>query len=245
MCVSLPRVLISVVGIEKLIPKFEDLEVFLQLLPRSATGERMNPYNSIWTGITPGDGPEEFHVILLDNGRTKVLADAVARETLDCIRCGACLNACPVYRQTGGHAYGSIYAGPIGAILTPQLQSMEHSQTLPYASSLCGACYEVCPVKINIPEILIHLRNKIVENGDAPAGENLGMSVAAWAMSDAANLATARTMGRIAQMPFTNNGAIHHLPGVMSAWTSTRDIPSIPPESFRQWWAKRKRERPA
>ena len=243
MCVSLPRVLISVVGIEKIIPKFEDLEVFLQLLSRSATGERMNPYNSIWTGVAAGDGPEEFHVILLDNGRTKVLADSVSRETLDCIRCGACLNACPVYRQTGGHAYGSIYAGPIGAILTPQLQSMEHSQTLPYASSLCGACYEVCPVKINIPEILIHLRNKLVESGDVPAGERLGMKAAAWVLSDAANLSTARALGKLAQMPFTNNGTIHHLPGMMAGWTATRDMPAIPPESFRQWWARRQREK--
>ncbi len=243
MCVSLPRVLISVVGIEKIIPKFEDLEVFLQLLSRSATGERMNPYNSIWTGIAPGDGPQEFHVILLDNGRTQVLADTVSRETLDCIRCGACLNACPVYRQTGGHAYGSIYAGPIGAILTPQLQSMEHSQTLPYASSLCGACYEVCPVKINIPEILIHLRNKLVENGDVPTTERMAMKAAAWAMSDAANLSTARPFCRIGQKAFTNNGMIHHLPGLMSAWTATRDMPAIPPESFRQWWAKRAREK--
>jgi L-lactate dehydrogenase complex protein LldF len=243
MCVSLPRVLISVVGIEKIIPKFEDLEVFLQLLSRSATGERMNPYNSIWTGVSPGDGPQEFHVILLDNGRTKVLADDVSRETLDCIRCGACLNACPVYRETGGHAYGSIYAGPIGAILTPQLQSMEHSQTLPYASSLCGACYEVCPVKINIPEILIHLRNRIVENGDAPAGERIGMQVAAWALSDAANLATARTLGRLAQTPFVDHGVIHKLPGIMSGWTESRDMPAIPAESFRQWWAGRAREK--
>jgi len=243
MCVSLPRVLISVVGIEKVTPKFEDLEVFLQLLSRSATGERMNPYNSIWTGVAPGDGPQEFHVILLDNGRTKVLADTVSRETLDCIRCGACLNACPVYRQTGGHAYGSIYAGPIGAILTPQMQSMEHSQTLPYASSLCGACYEVCPVKINIPEILIHLRNKLVESGDTSATERMGMKAAAWAMSDAANLSTARQFGRIGQMAFTSNGMIHHLPGMMSAWTATRDMPAIPPESFRQWWAKRAREK--
>ena len=161
MCVTLPDILITMLGIEKIIPTFDDLEVFLQLLPRSATGERMNPYNSIWTGVTPGDGPQEFHVVLLDNGRTKVLADAEARETLHCIRCAACLNACPVYRQTGGHAYGSIYSGPIGAILTPQLHSMEHSQSLPYASSLCGACYEVCPVKINIPEILIHLRQRL------------------------------------------------------------------------------------
>lgn len=243
MCVSLPRVLISVVGIEKIIPTFRDLEVFLQLLPRSATGERMNPYNSIWTGVTPGDGPQDFHVILLDNGRTKVLADAVSRETLDCIRCGACLNACPVYRQTGGHAYGSIYAGPIGAILTPQLQSMEHSQTLPFASSLCGACYEVCPVKINIPEILIHLRNKVVENGDGSAAERMGMKAAGWALSDAANMSTARTMGRIAQMPFVRDGVIHSLPGMMSGWTSVRDMPAIPAESFRMWWARRQREK--
>ena len=169
MCVTLPDVLITMFGVEKIVPSFDDLEVFLQLLPRSATGERMNPYNSIWTGVTPGDGPKEFHVVLLDNGRTKVLADEESRETLHCIRCAACLNACPVYRQTGGHAYGSIYSGPIGAILTPQLQGMEHSTSLPYASSLCGACYEVCPVKINIPEILIHLRRKIVESGGGGA----------------------------------------------------------------------------
>ena len=166
MCLTLPEILITMLGVEKVIPSFNDLEVFLQLLPRSATGERMNPYNSIWTGVAPGDGPREFHVVLLDNNRTGVLADPEARETLDCIRCGACLNACPVYRQTGGHAYGSIYSGPIGAILSPQLQSMEHSKSLPYASSLCGACYEVCPVKIDIPEILIHLRGKLVESGN-------------------------------------------------------------------------------
>ncbi len=246
MCVSLPRVLISVVGIEKIIPTFQDLEVFLQLLSRSATGERMNPYNSIWTGVVPGDGPREFHVILLDNGRTKVLADSASSETLDCIRCGACLNACPVYRQTGGHAYGSIYAGPIGAILTPQLQSMEHSTSLPYASSLCGACYEVCPVKINIPEILIHLREKIVDGQDHHGGmgtdfaEKAGMKVAAWAMSDAANLSTVRAAGRLAQIPFARNGVIHSLPGMLGQWTNTRDMPAIPAESFRQWWARRR-----
>ena len=130
----------------------------------------MNPYNSIWTGVRKGDGPQEFHVVLLDNGRTDVLGDAEGRETLHCIRCGACQNVCPVYRQTGGHAYGSVYAGPIGAILTPQLQRMEHAQSLPYASSLCGACYEVCPVKINIPEVLIHLRNKVVQKQTAGLG---------------------------------------------------------------------------
>ncbi len=133
----------------------------------------MNPYNSLWTGVTPGDGPQAFHVILLDNGRTKLLADEMERETLQCIRCGACLNACPVYRETGGHAYGSIYSGPIGAILSPQLQSLEHSRSLPYASTLCGACYEVCPVKINIPEILIHLRGRVVREDQKTLGGKL------------------------------------------------------------------------
>jgi L-lactate dehydrogenase complex protein LldF len=241
MCISLPRVLISLVGIEKIIPTFQDLEVFLQTLPRSATGERMNPYNSIWTGVTPDDGPQEFHVVLLDNGRTKVLADREARETLDCIRCGACLNACPVYRQTGGHAYGSMYGGPIGAILTPQLQSMQHSQTLPYASSLCGACYEVCPVKINIPEILVHLRGKVVENGDAPFEEKMAMKAAAWVLESPEHMDRARKLGRIAQKPFVTNGVIKHLPFGLDAWTSVRDLPAMPAESFREWWVKREK----
>jgi L-lactate dehydrogenase complex protein LldF len=230
MCVTLPQMLITMLGIEKIIPTFDDLEVFLQLLPRSATGERMNPYNSIWTGVTPGDGPQEFHVVLLDNGRTKILADEESRSTLHCIRCAACLNACPVYRQTGGHAYGSIYSGPIGAILTPQLQSMEHSQSLPYASSLCGACYEVCPVKIDIPEILIHLRRRIVEDGNSPFAERMGMKAAAFAMGDSGRFGSAQSLVRIGE-PFQNI--------VMSAWTSTRDLPPAPPETFRQWWANR------
>jgi L-lactate dehydrogenase complex protein LldF len=242
MCVSLPKVLISLIGIEKIIPTFQDLEVFLQTLPRSATGERMNPYNSIWTGVTPEDGPQEFHVVLLDNGRTKVLADREARETLDCIRCGACLNACPVYRQTGGHAYGSVYAGPIGAILTPQLQSMKHSQTLPYASSLCGACYEVCPVKINIPEILIHLRHRVVEDGDAPWIEKMAMKAASYVLESPEHLDRARKLGRIGQRPFATNGVISHLPFGLDAWTGVRDLPAMPDQSFREWWVKRERE---
>jgi L-lactate dehydrogenase complex protein LldF len=167
MCLTLPETLITIAGIDKVIPRLQDLEVLLQLLPRSATGERMNPYNSIWSGVTEGDGPRVFHVVLMDNARTEILADKDGRETLHCIRCGACQNVCPVYRQTGGQAYGSVYAGPIGAILTPQLQQMHHAQSLPFASSLCGACYEVCPVKINIPEVLIHLRGKVVRQKTA------------------------------------------------------------------------------
>lgn len=239
MCLSLPEVLISLIGIEKVIPTFQDLEVFLQLLPRSSTGERMNPYNSIWTGVTPGDGPQEFHVVLLDNGRTNVLSDGESRETLDCIRCGACLNACPVYRQTGGHAYGSVYGGPIGAILTPQLQDLQHSLSLPYASSLCGACYEVCPVKINIPEILVHLRGKIVEQGDAPFAESVAMKAASFALGSSGRLSAAQKLARIAQVPFEHDGVIGNLPGMLSNWTTVRDLRSIPKESFREWWSRR------
>lgn len=239
MCVSLPDLLITLIGIEKIIPRFNDLEVFLQLLPRSATGERMNPYNSIWTGVSPDDGPREFHVVLLDNGRTQVLADQESRETLDCIRCGACLNACPVYRQTGGHAYGSIYAGPIGAILTPQLQSLEHSRSLPYASSLCGACFDACPVKINIPEILIHLRAKITDTGDTPFQERIGMKAAALAFANANRMETAQKLARWLQWPFEKQGSIKELPGILGGWTAFRDLKPIPKQSFREWWTER------
>ena len=163
MCLTLPRTMITVAGIEKVLPRFQDLEVMLQVLARSATGERMNPYTSLWTGVMPGDGPQKFHVVLLDNGRSRILAKKTERQTLRCIRCAACMNSCPVYRQTGGHAYGSVYPGPIGAILTPQLMEMHHAQSLPFASSLCGACYEVCPVKINIPEVLLDLRAQVTD----------------------------------------------------------------------------------
>ena len=164
MCTTLPEVLVTVMGIEKLVPSWRDMEVFLQLLPRSSTGERMNPYTSFWTGVRSGDGPQEFHLVLLDNGRTSVLADQVGRQALRCIRCSACLNVCPVYSRTGGHAYESVYPGPIGAILTPQLAGLKSGRSLPYASSLCGACYEVCPVEIDIPRVLVHLRSRVVDS---------------------------------------------------------------------------------
>jgi L-lactate dehydrogenase complex protein LldF len=249
MCLTLPDVLISVVGIEKVIPSFRDLEIFLQTLPRSATGERMNPYNSTWCGVHPGDGPKEFHVVLLDNGRSPILADKEARQTLQCIRCAACLNACPVYHQTGGHAYESVYAGPIGAILTPQLHSMEEGRSLPYASSLCGACYEVCPVKINIPEVLIHLRGKVVQEDQATLlGKfslwNIGMQAAAFLFKDAGRLAMAEKLGQIGQKPLVSkNGFIEWMPGVLSGWTQTRDLKAMPKESFRDWWAKEKAQK--
>ena len=239
MCLSLPKVLISLVGIEKIIPTFGDLEVFLQLLARSATGERMNPYNSIWTGVTPGDGPQEFHVVLLDNGRSGVLDDPETRSTLACIRCGACLNICPVYRETGGHAYGSVYAGPIGAILTPQLQAMKYSRSLPFASTLCGACYEVCPVKIDIPEILLDLRNKVVKSHGATMGERFAMRLAARAFSSGGRLQSAQKLVRIAQKRYVANGVIERLPGMLENWTRFRDLFPVPAQSFRQWWAAR------
>jgi L-lactate dehydrogenase complex protein LldF len=244
MCVTLPDVLITLVGIEKLIPKFADLEVFLQTLPRSATGERMNPYNSLWTGVTPGDGPQAFHVILLDNGRTNLLKDELERETLQCIRCGACLNACPVYRETGGHAYGSIYSGPIGAILSPQLQQLQHSRSLPFASTLCGACYEVCPVKINIPEILVHLRGEIVREEQKTvrgklAPENLAMQGAATAFRSQRRYEAAQRLARLGQAIFKRDGQLTNLPGMAGAWTRSRDLRAIPAYSFRDWWKQR------
>ncbi len=246
MCLTLPDVLISLVGIEKIVPTFQDLEVFVQTLPRSATGERMNPYNSIWTGVTPGDGPQEFHVVLLDNGRSGVLVDEEGREALDCIRCGACLNACPVYHQTGGHAYGSVYQGPIGAIITPQLLNLEHARSLPYASSLCGACYDACPVKINIPEILILLRGKMVrQQQETFLGklhpENIAMQTMALLFATATRLTFAEALARIAQKPLIDDRAIHYAPG-LSGWTATRDLIPIPKQSFRKWWKKRKHQ---
>jgi L-lactate dehydrogenase complex protein LldF len=245
MCLTLPRTMITLAGIEKVLPRFQDLEVMLQVLARSATGERMNPYTSIWTGVTPGDGPQKFHVVLLDNGRSSILAKKTERQTLKCIRCAACMNACPVYRQTGGHAYGSVYPGPIGAILTPQLMQMHHAQTLPFASSLCGACYEVCPVKINIPEVLLELRSQVVNQERREAGRlfdpmYLGLRIANLIFSRAWIFHTAQFFGRIGLGVFTRkDGWIHSLPSVGGKWTQTRDLRGLPKQTFHGWWAVR------
>jgi L-lactate dehydrogenase complex protein LldF len=235
MCTTLPPVLVTVMGIEKLVPTFADLEVFLQLLPRSATGERMNPYTSLWTGSTEG---QEFHVVLLDNGRARVLADDVGRQALHCIRCSACLNVCPVYARTGGHAYGSVYPGPIGAILTPQLVGIENAASLPFASSLCGACYEVCPVKIDIPSVLVHLRAEAVRATGRPA-ERAGMRFVAWLFLSARRFAAAGRVARLAQRPLVRGGRIRRLPPPLSAWTGTRDLKPAASQSFREWWRLR------
>jgi L-lactate dehydrogenase complex protein LldF len=231
MCTTLPKTLITVMGIEKVLPRLADLEVMLQLLPRSSTAERMNPYTSLWTGVTPGDGPEEFHLVLLDAGRTNALRDEVGRQALHCIRCSACLNVCPVYERTGGHAYGSIYPGPIGAILTPQLIGVENAPSLPYASSLCGACYEVCPVKIDIPEVLLHLRSRAVAE-DPHRAERAAMRALAAVFGSVGRYERAQRVARRLQ------GPARRLPGPLAAWLATRELPRVPEETFREWWSR-------
>ncbi len=250
MCVTLPEVLISVMGIEKVLPTWQDMEVFLQLLPRSSTAERMNPYTSLWTGRHEGDGPREFHLVLLDNGRSQVLADTVSRQTLNCIRCSACLNICPVYERTGGHAYSSVYPGPIGAILTPQLLGIKQASTLPYASSLCGACYDVCPVKINIPQILIYLRGKVVRQKqlsrrlrERANGEGLVMRLIARTFASRARYEQAQKLAQVGQWPLKRGDVIEWLPGELGNWTIMRDLPAVPGQSFREWWRAREKTR--
>jgi L-lactate dehydrogenase complex protein LldF len=252
MCLTLPEVLITVMGIEKLVPTWRDLEVFLQLLPRSSTAERMNPYTSIWTGVTPGDGPQAFHLILLDNGRTDVLSDEVGRQALRCIRCSACLNVCPVYERTGGQAYGSVYPGPIGAILTPQLRGIakhpvdKQAASLPFASSLCGACFEVCPVRIDIPEVLVHLRGQAVRQSEAthriPTAEAMGMRAAAWTLRTPRRLGLAERVAGLAGRGLSRRGMLRRIPGPgpIGAWFRARDLKIPARESFRAWWRRSK-----
>jgi L-lactate dehydrogenase complex protein LldF len=204
----------------------------------------MNPYTSMWTGVHPGDGPQEFHLVLLDNGRTAVLADPVGRAALHCIRCSACLNVCPVYEHTGGHAYGSVYPGPIGAILSPQLTGThghdDPNASLPYASSLCGACFDACPVRIDIPSILVHLRAKQVdsERGGVPSGQDVVMKAAAWAMGSPRRFSLAEKAAAAGRIIANSDHRITTLPWPGSRWTASRDLPEPPKETFRQWWAR-------
>lgn len=245
MCLTLPEVLITVTGIEKVVPTFQDLEVFLQTLPRSATGERMNPYTSMWTGVTPGDGPQEFHLVLVDNGRTATLADPIGREALRCIRCAACLNACPVYERTGGHAYGSVYPGPIGAVLSPQLTGIRENASLPYASSLCGACLEVCPVAIDIPSILVHLRARDVEERAASGSGRVEARLfraLAGAMADPSRWRRLTRLLRLGRLLGRRRGWIGRLPralaGPLGSWGAARDLPRPPAETFAERWVR-------
>jgi L-lactate dehydrogenase complex protein LldF len=218
-------------GIEKLVPTWADLEVFLQLLPRSSTGERMNPYTSMWSGAVEG---QDFHLVLLDNGRTAVLGDPDGRAALRCIRCSACLNVCPVYERTGGHAYGSVYPGPIGAVLSPQLTGVADNPTLPYASSLCGACYDACPVAIDIPTMLVHLRSQVPH----PVAERAVMRSVAYAMGSPRRWAAALSASRAGRLLGGRRGRIRAMPPPLSGWTASRDLPVPPAEGFRTWWTR-------
>lgn len=247
MCLTLPETLISVVGIEKVLPTFDDLEVFLQLLPRSSTAERMNPYTTIWTGPTAEDGPQDVHVVLFDNGRTRALADPHGRAALRCIRCSACLNVCPVFEKVGGHAYGSVYPGPIGAILNPQLRGTESAvdKSLPFASTLCGACNDVCPVKIPITDILVHERQLVVEAKKAEAGrtphlEPILMQGGSWLMADSRRLGLVQRAANVfatVASPVLRRIGNWPVPGV-NRWLRARDVPLPPKASFRTEWQR-------
>jgi L-lactate dehydrogenase complex protein LldF len=239
MCTTLPRTLISIMGIEKVLPRLSDLAVMLRMLARSAVGGRMSSYVTLFTGVHDGDGPEEFHLILLDNGRTRALADPVGREALRCIRCGACLNACPVYQHVGGHAYEAPYPGPIGSIISPQLAGMHEHLDLPFASSLCGACAEVCPMRIDIPRLLVHLRERIVtETGTEPVGERVAMRLLLRTLADRRRYETAQRALHLGRRPLRSR-LTRALPGPIGGWTSVREPPDIPEQTFRDWWAER------
>ena len=255
LCTSAPRMHIGITGMEKVIPSMQDLAVFLRLLPRSATGQRISSYVSMITGPRredDEDGPEEFHLVLVDNGRSRMLRDPKLREALYCIRCGACLNICPVYQRVGGHAYGWVYPGPIGAVVSPMLTGLKESKMLPQASSLCGACREACPVKINIPRMLLELRHRTAESEDpeekaSPRSERFMAGAFARLMRSPRRLSFAARMGRIAQkllpgMP-KNRGWISRAPlPLLSKWTRARDLPMLPAKSFREVWREELRQ---
>src|ERR1035437_2885696 len=246
---SAPKIHIAIAGIEKVIPRAQDLAVFLKLLARSATGQLLSVYTSFLAGPRRAgevDGPEEFYVVLLDNGRTKLLPDRSKRESLYCIRCGACLNACPVYRKIGGHSFPWVYSGPIGAIITPQFMGVSHEPALPFASSLCGACGEVCPVKIDIPKVLLELRSD-VKKSEAREGQNriekLAFRIFAWVMTHPRLYEMAGKLAASAAPP-DGSGWIKSVPapmniGPLRAWLSQRDLPPAPARSFREMWRRR------
>jgi len=251
MTTSLPRVHLAVMGIEKVIPEFADLEVFLRLLPRSGTGQHLSSYQSILTGpVGPeAEGPRELHILLLDNGRSPMLDEPVTRQSLACIRCGACLNVCPVYKQVGGHAYGSVYPGPIGAVITPQLAGLDAARELPFASTLCGACRDACPVKIDIPALLLHLRSRIVTSSAAARGERRAERLAfrAWAFvaqSPWRYRFAARVARALAPLASSKGGrgplgrlAQRAVPA-LGAWSAARELRPLARRSFRELWSR-------
>jgi len=245
LCTTVPRVHIALVGIEKLIPRLSDLGIFLRLLGRSGTGQKLTTYTSLLTGPRREreDGPQEMHVVMVDNGRTHSLTDPKMREMLYCIRCGACLNTCPVYRKIGGHAYGWVYSGPIGALVTPEFVGIGQARELPFASSLCGACREVCPVKINIPDLLLHLRSNAQEQAPKPSEsllpERLTFRMWAWVMSRPWAYALGSRFARWGQVVLARQGWIRKIPAYpASQWTRERDFPALAPQTFHERWKK-------
>lgn len=253
MSTSLPRVHVAIMGLEKVIPKFADLDVFLKLLSRSASGQKMCSYVSFLTGVKQSvheEGPDEFHVVILDNGRVNMLANPHLRESLYCIRCGACLNVCPVYQKIGGHAYGWVYPGPIGAILTPQMIGRERAADLPFASSLCGACRDVCPVQINIPDMLLHLRSEIKESVmEQPASggpslkrrfnnivERTACKIWLAAMKDSRRYMQATRLSRLVQRIFGRKGRDGLRSLSVPGWSGYREMPPLAARSFREVW---------
>lgn len=252
--VSGPRVHVALVGIEKLVPRLDHLSVFLKLLARSATSQALTVYTTLLTGPRrreDHDGPEQMHIILVDNGRTELLKSET-RELLRCIRCGACLNACPVYRKVGGHAYGAVYSGPIGAVITPLFKGLANYPDLPHASSLCGACYEACPVKIDIPRHLIRLRAEMVSTGLTPRIERLAFRLWTLCLKHPSLYKLANPLTRLVTRmmadpgdrrdPYNDQKWIEKLPGAVSGWTDHRDFPTPTSSSFRDWWRRRDRE---
>jgi L-lactate dehydrogenase complex protein LldF len=246
MTTSVPRVHVAIAGMEKLLPALEDVSLFLRLLPRSATGQRITSYNSFISGPrqpSDEDGPEEFHLIFVDNGRLKLLEDEVLREALRCIRCGACLNHCPVYRKVGGHAYGGVYSGPIGAVITPVLSDAKEAKDLPFASTLCGACRDVCPVGIDLPRLLLHLRAGLAEGGlgierATTWGERWTMRRWHNAMKTRKTLESSARFARLLQRPIARRGKIKklRLAPMASGWSKERDFPAVARKSFGALW---------
>ena len=238
MVTSLPRIHVAVMGIEKVIPSMTDLMLFLAILARSATGQKLSVYTTLVRGPRHPEeleGPEELHLILLDNGRSAQIAGKL-REALYCLRCGACLNVCPVYRQIGGHAYGHTYPGPIGILLTAMLKGDRSVKELAHASSLCGACHEVCPVRIDIPRMLVELREGLDRGRIAPWGERLVFKMLGRVLGSPMLFGLAGRIGRVAQKPFVSDGRLTRLPLVFGRWTRSRDLPPVAAKTFTQRW---------
>ncbi|HWK24663.1 MAG TPA: LutB/LldF family L-lactate oxidation iron-sulfur protein [Ureibacillus sp.] len=241
---ALPKTQIAVMGMERIVPTFEEMEVLVSLLTRSAVGQKITSYITMLTGVKEKDetdGPEEFHLVIVDNGRSKILGTEF-QSVLQCIRCAACVNACPVYRHVGGHSYGSIYSGPIGAVLTPLLGGYEDFKELPYASTLCGACTDACPVKIPLHELLHKHRQKIVEiEGKAPISERLLMKAFGFGASTSPLFNVATKIASPVMSPFVKDDKITSGPGPLKAWTEERDFPAPNKESFRNWLKQRQK----